>query len=382
MISTLSQLDPKEGAWVEIDEMALVENVCQIRHLLSPGTELMAIVKANAYGHGTVPVARRVLEAGATWLGIATIREGIELRQAGIKAPILLLGATNTPQQIEAITTWQLQPTLCTPTEAVIASKALQSLGQSLPVHLNLDTGMSRRGAPWQEAVAFVQEVQELPNLKIASIYSHLAAADSPDLRLLQQQKQRFDWVIHQLQALGLPCPCFHLANSAATLQDPNLHYDLVRVGLGIYGVYSAPHLRSLALLKPVLQVKARVTQVKNISPGTGVSYGHLFTAQRPTRLATIGIGYADGVPRDLSNQMAVIVQGRKLPQVGAITMDQFMVDATDLPDLKVGEVATLIGQEGKLQISAQDWTEMLGTVPWEVLCGIGHRLPRIGLKN
>lgn len=382
MISALPQVDPKEGAWVEIDETALVNNVQQIHRLLSPGTQLMAVVKANAYGHGAVLVAKRVLAAGATWLGVATIREGIELRQAGITAPILLMGVALMPEQVDAIAAWQLQPTLSTPSEAMMVAKTLQTIGHSLPVHLIFDTGMARRGASWQKTIAFAQTVQELPNLKIASIYSHLASADSPDTDLLQQQQKRFEWVIHQLKALGLPRFYCHLANSAATMQNPALHYDLVRVGLAIYGIYSAPHLRSLASLMPALQVKARVTQIKQIPPGTGVSYGHLFTTKRPTRLATIGIGYGDGVPRGLSNRMAVIIKGRKLPQVGAITMDQLMVDATELPDLNVGDIVKLIGQEGGVEIKVNDWAEALGTVPWEILCGIRQRLSRIPLQS
>jgi alanine racemase len=397
----------RERAWVEIDLAALSHNVQQILSLLSPRTELMAVVKADAYGHGAVTVAHTVLQAGATWLGVATIPEGIELREAGIEAPILVLGATHTAEQIRAIAHWNLQPTLCTPKQALVYSEAIGNRSM-LPVHIKLDTGMSRLGTSWQQAVEFVQLVQRLPNLAIASIYSHLATADDPDPTFLWQQQQRYEsalracgfdpharssntpvdrtavdrtegWADGSAERLHQP-PRFHLANSAATLTDPSLHYDLVRTGLIIYGLYPADHLRDRLNLKPVLQVKARVTQVKTIQPGTGVSYSRKFVADRETQIAVIGIGYADGVPRNLSNKMIVLVRGQRVPQIGAITMDQIMVNVNDIPALQEGEVVTLLGQDGNQHISADDWANLLGTIPWEILCSFKHRLPRVSV--
>jgi alanine racemase len=367
-----------QRAWVEIDRGALFYNVQQLRKLLAHPTQLMAVVKADAYGHGATMVARTVLEAGAGGLCVATLQEGIQLREAGIEAPILLLGASNTPEQVQAIAQWQLQPTICTPQQALVFSDTLSGIKKTLLVHLKLDTGMSRLGMPWQEAIQFVQLVQRLPYLKIASVYSHLATADSPDPTVMKLQHQRFEDAIAQLRSAGITPPRLHLANSAATLTDPALHYDLVRVGLALYGLYPAEHLRKAVDLKPVMQVKARVTQVKTIPPGTGVSYGYQFIADRQMRLAVVGIGYADGIPRNLSNKMTVLIRGQRVRQIGAITMDQLMLDVSEIPDLQTEEVVTLIGQDGDLQFSADDWAQTLGTISWEILCSFKHRLPRV----
>ncbi|MFB2837139.1 alanine racemase [Floridanema evergladense] len=386
-----------ERAWVEIDLAALAHNVQQIKSLLAPQTQLMTVVKADAYGHGACTVARTALQAGASWLGVATIPEGIELRQAGIKAPILILGATNTAEQIRAIAQWELQPTLCTPQQALIYSETLTSLNQTLPVHIKIDTGMSRLGTNWQEAADFVQLVYHCPNLEIASIYSHLATADSPDPTIMKEQQRRFEEAKKAIRLtaryaiatrltgtkinnLGRQFPRLHLANTAATLTSRNLHYDMVRVGLATYGLYPANHLKQVVELKPVMQVKAIVTQVKTIAAGTGVSYGYQFIADREMRLAVVGIGYADGIPRNLSNKMKVLIRGQQVPQVGAITMDQIMIDVSAIPDLQVGEVVTVLGKDGDLQIGADDWAEILGTISWEILCSFKHRLPRVAI--
>jgi alanine racemase len=371
-----------QRAWVEIDLGALSDNVKQLVKFLSPRTQLMAVVKADAYGHGAVAVAKTALEAGAGWLGVATVPEGIQLREDGIKAPILILGATNTPEQIQAIAHWQLQPTLCSPKQALEFSNTLETINynSSLSVHIKLDTGMSRLGTNWQEAAEFVQLVQGLPHLDIASIYSHLATADSPDATVMMEQHSRFEEAIAHIKAKGITIPSLHLANSAATLADSRLHYDMVRVGLAIYGLYPANHLQNHIKLQPVLQLKARVTQVKTIAAGTGVSYGHHFIAPQEMRLAVVGIGYADGVPRRLSNQMQVLIRGQRVPQIGAITMDQIMLDVSSIPDLQEGEIVTLLGEQGKEQISADDWANCLNTISWEILCGFKHRLPRVAV--
>jgi alanine racemase len=369
-----------DRAWVEINIGAIAQNVREIRRLLSPKTDLMAVIKADAYGHGAVTVAQTVLQAGAKWLGVATIPEGIELREAGITAPVQVLGATYTPDQLRAMVRWRLEPTLCTPKQAFVFSETLSDHSYSVPVHVKIDTGMSRLGAPWQEAAEFVKLVDRLPHLELASIYSHLATADSEDPTVMQEQHQRFQMAIRQVQETGIPLPRLHFANSAATLSDRQLHYDMVRVGLGIYGLYPAPHLRSRLKLQPALQVKARVTHIKTIAAGTGVSYGHRYIADRDMRIAAIGIGYADGVPRNLSNQMQVLIRGKEVRQIGSITMDQMMLDVSNIPDLELGEVVTLLGQDGNCLITADDWADKLGTISWEILCGFKHRLPRIAV--
>ncbi|OCQ99544.1 alanine racemase [Nostoc sp. MBR 210] len=371
-----------QRAWVEIDLEALSHNVKQLKQLLSPRTQLMAVVKADAYGHGAVTVAQTALQSGASWLGVATVPEGIQLREAGIQAPILILGATQTPEQIHAIAHWKLQPTLCSPKQALIFSNILEAInyGSPVPVHIKLDTGMSRLGTNWQAAAEFVQLVERLPHLTIASVYSHLATADSPDPAIMAEQHSRFKTAIAQIQKIGIKIPSLHLANTAATLADSQLHYDMVRVGLGVYGLAPAPHLQHKINLKPVLQVKARVTQVKTIAAGTGVSYGHQFVADREMRIAVVAIGYADGVPRNLSNKMQVLLRGQRVPQIGAITMDQLMIDISQLPEIQEGEIVTLLGDQGKEQITADDWAAQLNTISWEILCGFKHRLPRVGV--
>lgn len=368
----------RQRAWVEIDLATIAENVRQIKRLLSPPTKLLAVVKADAYGHGAIPVARTALSAGATWLAVATLSEGVELRSAGIAAPISILGAINTPDEVEAIARWQLQPTLCSSQQALVFSEVANRLGIAVPVHLKLDTGMSRLGTHWTQAVEFVQFVQQLPRLAIASVYSHLATADDPDPSVMQEQHRRFQSAIAKLKIAGCEPPRLHLANTAATLSDRALHYDLVRVGLGIYGLHPAPHLRSAVELRPAMQVRAKVTQVKEIPAGSGISYGHTFVSDRPMRIAVVAIGYADGIPRNLSNRLQVLVRGCRLSQLGAITMDQIIVDASSLPDLHPGEVATLLGRDGSESITADDWAIALGTISWEILCGFKHRLPRV----
>jgi alanine racemase len=371
-----------QRAWVEVDLEALSHNVRELRKFLSPHTQLMAVVKADAYGHGAVTVAQTALQSGATWLGVATVPEGIQLREAGIKAPILILGATYTSEQIHAIAHWKLQPTICSPKQALIFSTTLEAIKYSSPitVHVKLDTGMSRLGTDWQQATEFVQLVERLPHLKIASIYSHLATADSPDPTVMQQQKERFDLAIARIKEMGIEPPCLHLANSAGTLADKALHYDMVRPGLAIYGLSPAPHLQNIIALKPVLQVRARVTQVKTIAQGTGVSYGHHFIAPCEMRIAVVGIGYADGVPRNLSSKIQVLIRGKRVRQIGSITMDQMMLDVSTIPDLQSGEVVTLLGQEGREKITVDDWAEELNTISWEILCGFKHRLPRLAV--
>ena len=372
---------------VEVDLGAIAENIRQLKGLLSPQTKLMAVVKADAYGHGAVSVAKTVCQAGAEWLAVATLPEGIELREAGIKQPILLLGAIHTVEEVQAIAHWQLQPTLCTPQQALLFSETLNKLDQSLAVQIKIDTGMSRLGTPWQQGLEFFKLVQRLPNLELAGIYSHFATADSPDPTVMRQQHYRYENVINEIrdhwQSDADPqFPLLHISNSAATLADRNLHYDMVRIGLSVYGLYPATHLTSVVTLKPAMQIKARVTQVKTIEAGTGVSYGYQFIAKKQTKIAVIGIGYADGIPRNLSNKIKVLIRGQLVSQIGTITMDQIMLDVSEIPDLQVGEVVTLLGQDGEYSISADDWANTIGTISWEILCGFKHRLPRVNIMN
>jgi alanine racemase len=371
-------LKQNHRAWVEIDLTAVKHNVRQLKQLLAPSTELMAVVKADAYGHGCVGVSQAALEAGAAWLGVATIPEGIQLRNAGITSPIVILGATNSLDEIRAIAEYRLQPTICNPKQALVFHEILaEKIAPKLLVHLKIDTGMSRLGTDWQEAIEFVKLVHGLPQLEIDSVYSHLATADESDQTILRLQQQRFERVVDQLHKAGIYPPRLHLCNSAGMLVDRQLHYDLVRPGLCLYGLYPATHLREFVDLRPVMQLKARITQVKAIASGTGVSYGYSFVADRDMRIATVAIGYADGVSRGLSNQISVLVGDRKVAQIGTITMDQTLIDVTDVPEASVGDVVTFLGK-GDRDLSVDRWAQILGTISWEILCGFKHRLPRI----
>jgi alanine racemase len=365
----------QQRAWVEIDRPKLAHNVRQIRSLLAPETAIMAVVKADAYGHGAIDVAKTVLAAGASWLAVATVPEGMELRAAGIDAPILLLGAVNSAEQIQLVEKWQLQPTIV----SIEQAQQFQShLRQPIAAHLKIDTGMSRLGLSWQQAPTDCADILQLPKLQIASIYSHLATADELDPTFLHIQQQRFATIVASLKPLISPVPFWHLANSAGVLVDRALHYDLVRPGLALYGFAPAVHLASQLNLQPVMSVKARITQIKHLPAGTGVSYSHRFVAQRDSTIAIVGIGYADGIPRRLSGRLEVLLHDRRVPQIGNITMDQIMLDITDLPKAEVYDVVTLLGQTPTQQITADDWANLLETIPWEILCGFKQRLPRV----
>ena len=374
----LSFLVNRQRAWVEIDLAALAHNVRTLKAFVAPQTKLMAVVKADAYGHGAKTVAQTALNNGADCLAIATLAEGVELRQAGIEAPILILGAINSVEDIKAVAAWELEPTICNFEQGLAFNHTLATVGKSLFVHLKLDTGMSRLGTNWQDAVSFVQLVRNLAHLQIQSIYSHFATADESDRTMMELQHQRFQAAVAQITASGFVPPQLHLANSAAALSDRAYHYDMVRVGLALYGLYPAPHLQQAIDLKPALQVKAKVTQVKTVTAGEGVSYGHKFVAKKDTRVAVVGIGYADGVPRNLSNRLQAIVGGKLVSQIGSITMDQLMLDVSCVPHLETGEVVILIGRQNNLRITAEDWANKLDTISWEILCGFKHRLPRI----
>ena len=375
------QPHPRQRAWVEVDERAIEANARALQRALTPGCELMAVVKADGYGHGAVPVARSAAAGGASCFGVATLQEGVELRQAGLDQPVLVLGNLTQPEELRTCLHWQLMPTLSGMREALLCQNLASGSGRQMVAHLKLDTGMSRLGAPWQEGPRLLEALSGLDALRLGGVYSHLADADAPGTGLdplTSQQQQRFDEVLSGLQRQGIDPGCRHLANSAGTLRARQLHYDLVRVGLALYGQRPAAHLGSSLALQPAMHVRARVSLIREVPAGVGVSYGHRFITQRPSRLAVVGIGYADGVPRLLSNRLEVLFQGQRLQQVGAITMDQMVLDATDVPQLEAGSVVTLLGEDCGERIDPQAWSDPIGTIPWEILCGFKHRLPRL----
>ena len=372
---------PRQRAWVEVSEAAISANAAVLRRHLAPGASLMAVVKADGYGHGAVPVARAAAAGGASCFGVATLQEGVELRQAGIAHPVLVLGNLTQPEELRTCLHWQLMPTLSGMREALLCQNLASGSGRPLPVHLKLDTGMARLGAPWAEGPRLVEAIAGLEAVPLAGVYSHLADADAPgegEDPLTRTQRQRFEEVLRALWRQGLDPGCRHLANSAGTLRSPALHYDLVRVGLALYGHRPAAHLGTDLALQPAMRVRARVSLIREVPAGVGVSYSHRFITSRPSRLAVVGIGYADGVPRLLSNRLQVLFRGCPVPQVGAITMDQLVLDATDVPALEAGSIVTLLGDDGDARIDPQAWSEPCGTIPWEILCGFKHRLPRL----
>jgi alanine racemase len=368
----------RHRAWVEVDTEAIRHNAATLMGHLAPGSSLMAVVKADGYGHGALPVARAALAGGASCLGVATLGEGIELRQAGIQAPVLVLGNLSQAEELRSCLRWQLMPTVSGMREALLCQNLASGSARVMPLQLKLDTGMARLGADWQEGPRLVAAIRELDAVQLAGVYSHLASADVPpdvDDGVTAEQQRRFDAVLQSLAEQGLDPGSRHLANSAGTLRDRGLHYDQ---GLALYGHSPASHLAAGLPLRPAMRLHARVSLIREVAAGVGVSYGHRFRTQRPSRLAVVGIGYADGVPRLLSNQLEVLFGGQRLPQVGTITMDQLVLDATDCPSLDVGAVVTLLGSDGDQAIQPQEWSERCGTIPWEILCGFKHRLPRL----
>ena len=372
--SAADRIPSTHRAWVEVDLGAIRHNIGAIRRLLRPSTQLMSVVKADGYGHGAVAVARTALAAGASWLAVATVEEGIQLQRAGIDAPILLFSPAICKEEIEAAAEHRLQPTVCTIDQARRFSEA--RLGP-IRMHLKVDTGMSRLGVGWQEAEELLSAMGALPNVTVAGLYSHLATADAVDPTTTREQCERFATLVTTLQQHRLRPPLVHLANSAATLMFPDTHYNLVRIGLAQYGLYPDTHFQTVIALRPALSLKARIIFVKTVPPETGVSYGHTFRTERRTRLATVAIGYGDGIFRALSNRIDVLVRGRRARQVGTITMDQCLIDVTDVPEAGEGDITTLLGQDGEESISVAEWADQLGTIPYEILTALSPRLPR-----
>jgi alanine racemase len=365
------------AAWVEIDLGAVRGNVAALARVAAPA-QVMAVVKADGYGHGAVEVARAALEAGATWLGVALVEEGVELREAGIDAAVLVLSEPS-PDAAAAVVAHHLTPVVYTTGGIDALAKAVADVGagDSLPVHLKVDTGMHRVGAPPAEALALARRVDERTELVLDGVLTHFAVADEPDDPYTADQIARFHEVLRELDAAGLRPPLVHAANSAGLLAFPAAHFDLVRAGIAIYGIPPVPALAGVAELRPALSLKARVSHVKTLDAGSRISYGLRYELARRATIATVPIGYADGVPRNLAAVGGeVVVGGRRRPVAGTVTMDQLMVDMGD-DEVAVGDEVVLIGRQGDAEVTAQEWAEMLGTIAYEVVCGIGPRAPR-----
>jgi alanine racemase len=356
-------------AWAEVDLDAIAHNVAVLRRAAAPAA-VWAVVKADGYGHGAVPVAQAALGAGCEGLCIALTSEGVALRQAGIDAPILLL-SEQPPGDAGLIADHRLTPTVST-TDGIDGLAAQRV--RDLDVHLKIDTGMHRVGAAPADAALLVERIDShRPWLRLAGVFTHLAVADEPADPYTDQQLDRFD------EALGTipPGPATHAANSAAALSHERARRSFVRAGIAVYGISPGPGVDHLCGdLRPAMALKAKVSFVKRVAAGARISYGLRHTFGAETTVATLPIGYADGVRRGLSNNGSVLIGGRRRPIVGVVTMDQLMVDCGD-DQVRAGDEAVLIGAQGDERITAEEWGDALGTIGYEVVCGIGARVPR-----
>jgi len=367
--------------WAEVDLAAVRANVTALRELCAPAS-VLAVVKADGYGHGAVPVALAAIEAGAIGLGVALVEEGIELREAGIHAPILVLSEP-VPEAASSVVAYDLTPVVYTLAGIDALAKAVADRGahDPLPVHLKVDTGMHRVGCSIDDAVDLATQLAEGPELRLAGVCTHLAVADEPGNPYTDEQLARFDAVLASLTARGLPTGTVHVCNTAGAIEFPQARRDMVRIGIGCYGIAPADELEGRVALEPAMSVKARVSHVKTVPRGARLSYGLRYETDRATRVATVPIGYADGVPRELPHHGgAALVRGRRCAIAGTVTMDQLMLDVGDL-DVEVGDEVVLIGRQGDEEITAASWARAMGTIAYTVVCGIGPRVPRLYVR-
>ncbi|HKY84075.1 MAG TPA: alanine racemase [Anaerolineales bacterium] len=363
----------RHSTWLEIDLEAIRHNTSRLRD--ECGTEVMAVVKAGAYGHGGAMAARAALRGGAAWLGAARVEEGLELRRQGIVAPLLILGFTPPERLAEALearlslTVWRID-------HLEAASAAASASGRTAAVHLKVDTGMNRIGAPPAEALALASRIRHLPALVGQGVYTHFARADETDRTPTQKQQATFSEVVHSLDAAGLRPEWIHAANTAGALAYPEARWDLVRSGVGIYGMHPSPAVPLPEGFEPALQWKSTLTEVKTVAAGSGVSYGHAYVTRRDERIGTVAVGYADGFRRVDGN--FVLVGGKRVPIVGRVCMDQCLVQLDAAPEARPGDEVVLLGAQGDERIGAEEVARRWGTINYEVTCGITERVARV----
>lgn len=363
--------------WAEVDLEAIAENTRAMKRWVGDRVEIIAVVKADAYGHGAIPVARTVLAAGASRLAVHRLGEGIALRQAGIEAPILVM-APLMPEEAPEVVRWRLTPTLSTMEAARALDAAARGAGTVIPVHVEVDTGMGRAGISPEDAVAFVPALREMDGLRVEGLYTHFATADERDASFVMRQLRRFEEVIAALESAGIRVPIRHAANSAATMRFRSAHFEAVRPGLALYGMRPSGEWEPPFPLRPAMAIKSRVIRVWTLAPGESVGYGRTFIAQRESRMALVPIGYGDGYPRALSNRGAVLIRGRRAPVRGRVSMDQIVVDVTEIPDVKVGDEVVILGRQGEAEISAEELAAWAHTINYEITTRISPRVPRI----
>ncbi len=368
--------------WVEIDLDALKCNFDAVREMLPENIKILAVVKANAYGHGAIGVAK-FLQHKADYLAVAATDEALELRKNGINCPILILG--HIPYgDYDNIVKYNITPTISDLYEAELLSKAAVKADVTAPLHIAVDTGMNRIGFPLNsESVNAIKDINYLPNIKIEGVFSHFAAADMSDKTYTRKQVEKFDVFVKALSEIGIEVPIKHLYNSAA-IADLEKKYDMVRQGIILYGLKPSDEVEfnNMNIPKPVMSMKTRVVQVKTLPAGESISYGCTYITEKETRVATLCAGYADGVTRVLSNNGEVLIRGKRARIIGRVCMDQFMVDVSDIPEIEAGDTATIFGTDGNETISVDEIAKKANTINYEIICNINSRVTRVYMKN
>jgi len=369
-------LHPSRPVWAEVDLDAIEHNVRALCAHVAPA-RLYAVVKANAYGHGAVAVGRAALAAGAAGLAVVCVDEAEELRLAGIEAPVLVVGYTPVADA-RRVVELGVTPTVCSMQLALALSRFAVEAGRTVPVHIELESGLNRHGLMLEELVPFAESLRALPGMEVEGLFTHFAAAEEGDQAFTRAQcealleaSRRLPWI-----------PQRHCAASASALSAPDLHLDAVRAGLAVYGYEPAPGIAGGVPLRRALALKSRVARVLDVAPGATVGYGRTWTAERPSTIALVMCGYADGFSRALSNRASVLVRGRRAPVAGRIAMDMCMADVTDVPGVGVDDEVVIIGEQGGEVIDADELAELAGTISWEVLAGVTARVPRLYLRG
>lgn len=373
--------DAIRAAWAEINITNLDYNIKQIKDKVGPGKKITGIIKADAYGHGAIKVATVLRANGIESFGVATLSEAVRLRKAGfILEEIIVLGLTPDPY-IDTIIEYRLTPVVCDYENAEAISRAAAKANIIINGYLAIDTGMGRIGYDTDNSSSIddIKMIMNLPNFRIAGLFSHFAAADSLDKTYTTVQEQRFMVFYKKLLNAGIPIPCRTLANSAAIMEVASSHYEMVRPGIIMYGCYPSAEVdRSQIDLRPVMSIKANIVQLKKVPAGNSISYGRKFTTRQDSLIATIPIGYSDGLPRPYSTKGKVIVNGVFAPIAGTICMDQCMIDVTHVPYPRLSDEVTIMGKDGIYEISAEDIAKATNTINYEVLCAFGQRLPKV----
>lgn len=366
-----------------IDLDALKYNVDGIKRCKADGAMLMGVVKADAYGHGAKIFAHELDGLGFDWFAVATVDEGIELRKDGIHQPILVLGYS-CEEQYPDMVQWDITPTIYSFDMAKAFAAVAAAAGKTADIHIKIDTGMSRIGfLPEEESIDEIEKIHGLKNIRIQGMFTHFACADMRDKSHVGHQIEKFRRMIDGVKKRGIPVEIFHCSNSASIMELPSEHMNMVRAGIILYGLYPSHEMEEERIsLKPVMSLYSHVVQVKEVPGGVSVGYGATYVTGRPTRIATIPVGYADGYPRALSNRASVLIRGRRAPIIGRICMDQFMVDVTEAPEVSIGDVVTLIGTDGEESISVEEISEMAGSFNYEFVCDVSRRVPRVYMRN